>query len=114
MAYGNIEAKTERMLQRRLDKAERRLPGTLGRWVAHLRRPSASWIRLPLGILLVLGGLLSFLPVLGLWMLPLGLLLLALDVAPLRRPTARMVVAGELLWGRLRRAWRAGRAVTDV
>ena len=114
MAYGNIEAKTERMLQRRLDKAERRLPGTLGRWVAHLRRPSAGWVRLPLGVLLVLGGLLSFLPVLGVWMLPLGLLLLALDVAPLRRPTARMVVAGELLWGRLRRAWRAGRAVTDV
>ena len=114
MAHGNVEAKTERMLRRRLDKAERRLPGTLGRWVAHLRRPSASWIRLPLGILLVLGGLLGFLPVLGVWMLPLGLLLLALDVAPLRRPTARMVVAGELLWGRLRRAWRAGRAVTDV
>ena len=94
-------AKTERMLHRRLDRPERLLPGTLGRWVAHLRHPSASWVRVPLGILLVLGGLLGF------WMVPLGLVLLALDVALLRRPTARMLVGGERLWGRFRRAWRA-------
>jgi hypothetical protein len=31
------------------------------------------------------------------WMLPLGLVLLALDVALLRRPTARMLVIGERL-----------------
>ena len=62
---------------------------------------------MPLGILLVLGGLLGFLPVLGFWMVPLGLVLLALDVALLRRPTARVLVGGERLWGRLRRAWRA-------
>ena len=108
MGDGSTEAKTERMLQRRLDKAERLLPGALGRWVAHLRRPSASWTRVPLGILLVLGGLVGFLPVLGFWMVPLGLLLLTLDVALLRRPTARAMVAGEQLWGRLRRTRRAG------
>ena len=108
MGDGSTEAKTERMLQRRLDKAERLLPGSLGRWVAHLRRPSASWMRVPLGALLVLGGLAGFLPVLGFWMVPLGLLLLALDVAPLRRPTARTIVTGEHLWGRLRRARRVG------
>ena len=96
------------MLQRRLDKAERLLPDTLGRWVAHLRKPSASWMRVPLGVLLVLGGSVGFLPVLGFWMVPLGLLLLALDVALLRRPTARAMVAGEQLWGRLRRTRRAG------
>jgi hypothetical protein len=101
------EAKTERILQRRLDRAERYLPGLLREWVAHLRQPSASWVRVPLGILLVIGGLLSILPVLGIWMLPLGLMLLALDVALLRRPTARMLVIGERLWSRLRRGWRA-------
>jgi hypothetical protein len=41
------------------------------------------------------------------WMLPLGLVLLALDVALLRQPTARMLVIGERLWSRLRRRWRA-------
>ena len=108
MGDGGTEAKTERMLRRRLDRAERLLPGILGRWVAHLREPSASWLRVPLGILLVLGGLVGFLPVLGFWMVPLGVLLLALDVALLRRPTARAIVVGEHLWVRLRRAWRAG------
>jgi hypothetical protein len=101
------EAKAERILQRRLDRAERYLPGILREWLAHLRRPSASWVRVPLGILLVIGGLLSILPVLGIWMLPLGLMLLALDIALLRRPTARMLVIGERLWSRLRRRWRA-------
>jgi hypothetical protein len=101
------EAKTERVLHRRLDRAERYLPGLLQEWVAHLRQPSASWLRVPLGILLVIGGMLSILPVLGIWMLPLGLMLLALDVALLRRPTARMLVIGERLWSRLRRGWSA-------
>jgi hypothetical protein len=36
-------------------------------------------------------------------MLPLGLLLLSLDVALLRRPTARAIVAGERRWRLFRR-----------
>jgi hypothetical protein len=51
------------------------------RW---LRQPSSLWIRMPAGVLLTCGGLLGFLPVLGFWMLPLGLVLLAEDVPPLR------------------------------
>jgi hypothetical protein len=43
-------------------------------------------VRLPTALLLVFGGIFSFLPVLGIWMLPLGLMLLAVDV-PLIRPT---------------------------
>lgn len=100
------DAKAERILHRRLDRAERKLPGILGDWVAHLRQPSASWIRVPLGILFIVGGFFSFLPVLGLWMLPLGLILLALDFALLRRPTAHMIVSGERGWVRLRRWWQ--------
>ena len=42
-------------------------------------------LRVPLGLLLCLGGALWFLPVLGLWMLPLGLLILSEDVPWLRR-----------------------------
>lgn len=36
-------------------------------------------LRVGLGILLVLGGLLGFFPVLGFWMIPLGLIILAVD-----------------------------------
>jgi hypothetical protein len=74
----------------------------------HFHLPASRWVRIALGTLFVLGGIAGFLPVLGFWMVPLGLLLLALDVALLRRPTARTIVTGEHLWGRLRRAWRAG------
>jgi glucose/arabinose dehydrogenase len=100
------DAKAERILHRRLDRLEQQLPGFLRDWVAHLRHPSASWIRVPLGILFIAGGLVGFLPVLGFWMVPLGLILLALDVALLRRPTAHMIVGGERLWVRVRRRWR--------
>ena len=71
---------------------ERRIAGLLawlpGRWpkrIEWLREPSRWWARLPIGLLLILGGLLWFLPVLGLWMLPLGLLILSEDIGPLRK-----------------------------
>jgi hypothetical protein len=44
-----------------------------------------------MGILLIIGGLLWFLPILGLEMLPLGLILLAIDIPFLRGPIARMI-----------------------
>lgn len=42
-------------------------------------------LRAALGLLLMAGGTLGFLPVLGFWMLPLGLAFVALDIPPLRR-----------------------------
>ena len=99
-------AKARRVVDRRLDRAERHLPELFAAWLGHLRHPSASWIRVPLGLLLIVGGMLGFLPVLGFWMLPLGLALLSLDVALLRRPTARAIVAGERRWRRFRRTRR--------
>lgn len=84
-----------------------RLPGPLRRGVGRLLRPGAAWLRLPLGGLLVVGGLLGFLPLLGFWMLPLGLLLLAEDVPALRRPTVRAIERAAGGWRRLRAAWSA-------
>ena len=37
-----------------------------------------------IGVLLIVSGLLGFLPLLGFWMIPLGLALLATDVPPLK------------------------------
>lgn len=42
-------------------------------------------LRLVLGLLLIVGGLFGFLPVLGFWMIPLGIAVAALDVKPLWR-----------------------------
>lgn len=42
-------------------------------------------VRSLIGLLFVIGGTLGFLPILGFWMLPAGLALIALDLPPLRR-----------------------------
>jgi hypothetical protein len=62
--------------------------------------PGKRWQRVALGIVLTCGGLLGFLPVLGFWMLPLGILVLSVDFHPIRRLRRRFDV-----W-RLRRAKR--------
>lgn len=57
-----------------------------------LRRDSWFPVRFPVALLLIAGGFLSFLPVLGIWMLPLGLLLLAVDLPILRGPISVFVI----------------------
>jgi hypothetical protein len=56
------------------------------------RHPS---LRIALGVGLILGGVLGFLPVLGFWMLPLGLLVLSLDLPLVRRWRRSFVVRRE-------------------
>ncbi len=84
--------------ERQLDLLCRHLPDRVQRALSWLRRPSSRWLRIPVGVLFILGGLLFILPLLGLWMLPVGLVLLAEDVRPLRRATDRA-----LCWIELRR-----------
>jgi hypothetical protein len=73
--------------ERRLELLIRRLPRRLRDAVRWLWQPAARWLRMPAGLLLIVGGVFSILPVLGLWMLPLGLVLLAEDFPPVRRAT---------------------------
>ena len=72
-----------------MDRLQGHIPGWAARRLARLRRPEAVWVRVPAGIALAGGGVLSFLPVLGVWMLPVGLALLAHDVPRMRPPCAR-------------------------
>ena len=51
----------------------------------HWHLPKSRPIRVGLGIVLVACGLLGFLPVLGFWMLPLGFLVLSVDIPIVRR-----------------------------
>lgn len=57
-----------------------------------LRRDSWFPLRFPVALLLIVGGLFSFLPVLGVWMLPLGFLLLAVDLPILRGPISVLII----------------------
>jgi hypothetical protein len=75
----------------RLERLIRRLPEHRQPPVRWLRSPAARWVRLPLGILFLLGSFLFILPIFGLWMLPVGLLLLAEDVPALRRLRNRVL-----------------------
>lgn len=98
----------ERQLNHRLDKLESRLPGFAASVLAWLRQPRARLVRVPMAVLFIAGGFAGFLPILGFWMLPVGLLLLAMDLPPLRPLVVRMLAWGEGVWGRLKA--RFGRA----
>ncbi|HYI28972.1 MAG TPA: hypothetical protein VD863_14110 [Bradyrhizobium sp.] len=77
---------------------ESRLPPGPARFFGWLRKPSSILVRIPLAILLMLGGIFSILPVLGLWMLPLGLVLFAQDVPFLQTPIVRALGWVERKW----------------
>ena len=47
-----------------------------------------------------------FLPVLGIWMLPLGFLVLAVDIPLLRKPVGDWLVRGQRWLSNLRRRFR--------
>lgn len=55
------------------------------------RRYVPPGLRFVLGVLLIIGGVFGFLPVLGFWMIPLGIAIAALDVRPLARAIRRWV-----------------------
>lgn len=80
-----------RRREHRLESLIERLPQRVQAGVRWLRRPSSRWVRIPAAVLLMAGGFLGFLPILGLWMLPLGLVLLAEDFPPVRRAVDRVL-----------------------
>lgn len=93
-------SRSERRFARQIARIERALP-RLGATL----RPGWWLLRLPLSVVFILGSFLAILPVFGLWMLPLGLLLLAIDLPMLRPVVATNVVRLRALarrWG-----WRS-------
>ena len=79
-----------------------RLPDRITSRILWLRHPDRRALRIVCALLLVLGGLLSILPVLGIWMLPLVLALLAEDWPGLKPRLETVARACERLWQRLR------------
>ena len=58
----------------------------------HIHLPRSRALRMTIGFALLIGGVLGFLPVLGFWMVPLGLLVLSIDIPAVRRARRRFVV----------------------
>ena len=78
------------------------MPGRVSRAYLWLIWPEARWIRIPTAVALMLGGVFAFLPILGLWMLPIGALLIGEDIPPVRRFTLRLLRRGLVWWDRMR------------
>jgi hypothetical protein len=103
--FRNPRIKNSARFDRQFERIRQRFPFSAG-FIDWVRRPQSRLLRLPLGIILVLGGVFSFLPVLGLWMLPLGLMLLAIDLPFLKGPINAAILRGErwfTTWRRNRR-----------
>jgi hypothetical protein len=98
---------TRAELNRYFEMIDQRVPLSVSQFIRWLRMPSSFAIRLVIAILLILGGIFSFLPVLGLWMLPLGLLLIAQDIPLLQEPlvAAFALVEAKCEWLKLK--WRS-------
>lgn len=54
--------------------------------------PRSRILRIIIGVVLIVFGLFGFLPVLGFWMVPLGLLILSVDLPRVRRWRRRFAV----------------------
>lgn len=67
----------------------RRLLAAAARARFGVRRRVRRGYRWPLGVLIMLLGFLGFLPVLGFWMIPFGILVIAMDLRPLWRRRRR-------------------------
>jgi hypothetical protein len=64
--------------------------------------PRSRALRIAIGVALTVLGFFGFLPILGFWMIPLGLLILSYEFATVRRWRRKMIVR----WGRWRDRWR--------
>lgn len=74
-----------------VEKYADKIPRPLGRFIRWMRKPELRWLRLIAGILFVICGFVGFLPILGFWMVPLGLIILAQDSKWLQRPTLKAI-----------------------
>ena len=98
------EGSRERMTSRSpkrfgIDTATNRLQ--MGR--VSLPLPRSRVPRIALGSTLVVGGCLGFLPILGFWMVPVGLVVLSQDIAFVRKRRRRVTI----WWGRRQQAKQA-------
>ncbi|WP_238364383.1 hypothetical protein [Mesobacterium pallidum] len=75
--------------RRRAAGLKRRYRRALARGRYWVKRHVPPGLRLVVGLLLMLGGVFGFLPVLGFWMIPLGVVVAALDLRPLWRRLRR-------------------------
>ncbi|MCK9992712.1 MAG: hypothetical protein Dbin4_01232 [Alphaproteobacteria bacterium] len=73
------------------------------------RMPQSRTLRIAVGVVLIIGGILGFLPIVGFWMVPLGVLVLSNEFHVIRRLRRRVTV----YWGRRKQRREAPRKFDD-
>jgi hypothetical protein len=76
-----------------IDSLQKHIPAWLSNALNRLRGKRGIWVRVPIAVALIFGGVLGFLPlpIVAIWMLPVGLALLAHDIPLMRGPVARLL-----------------------
>jgi hypothetical protein len=74
-----------------VDRFQNHIPSFVGRILNRLRGKRAIWVRVLTGVALIGTWCFLPLPLVGIWMLPVGLALLAHDIPIIRAPIARLL-----------------------
>jgi hypothetical protein len=78
-----------------------KLPSWSGIALYWMLAPSRHWIRIPAALDFLLCGAFAPIPLIGVWMLPIGLVLLGEDVPWLKAPMERTAQCAERIWTHL-------------
>src|SRR5512138_2518749 len=82
------DQEAEQYIREKLD----RLPPRIAQAVHNLRNAQPAWLKLVAAALLMVGGLFWFLPMVGIWMLPLGLILVADQFPAIKRLLVKLLL----------------------
>jgi hypothetical protein len=74
-----------------MNRFQNHIPTWVGQNLNRLRGKRAIWVRVLTGVALIVAWFFLPLPVVGIWMLPVGLALLAHDIPTVRAPIARLL-----------------------
>lgn len=94
----------DEILQQSLKELEKNSSPRVAEFIGWVQNPKAKNYRIPLGILLIIAGVFgAALPLLGVWMIPIGLVLLAFDIPFLKQPVGKLILWAVTKWNH----WRA-------
>jgi hypothetical protein len=74
-----------------MDRFQNHIPTWVAQNLNRLLGKRAIWVRVLTGVALIVAWCFFPLPIVGFWMLPVGLALLAYDIPMMRRPMARLL-----------------------
>ena len=97
MAEIAVAGRQDAQIRRQIEALGRDAPALAG-MLQSVLNGRLRLVRIPLGLLLIVGGFLAILPVFGLWMIPIGLLLLSLDVPALQPAVLSGLIRGRRWW----------------